>query len=405
MTTAHKTVSVEEAMQAVRAGKIIIIVDDEDRENEGDLMVTAEKVTADIINFMSKQGRGLICLPLTRKRLEELQLPLMVQDNTARFQTAFTVSIDAKEGITTGISAYDRARTIQTAIDPETKPSDLARPGHIFPLQAKEGGVLARAGQTEAAVDLSRLAGVTPAGVICEIMNEDGTMARMPQLEKISEEFGLPILTIADLIKFRMHHECFVKEIEEAELPTQFGHFKIKVFEDIIHKENHVALVKGEICADEPTLVRAHSQCLTGDTFGSCRCDCGEQLLHAMEMIEKDGKGVILYMLNQEGRGIGLTNKIKAYAIQDQGADTVEANRQLGFKPDQRDYGIGAQILVSLGVKKIRLLTNNPRKFIGLAGYGLEIVERVPIEVPPNTANLQYLKTKKEKMGHILEMV
>jgi 3,4-dihydroxy 2-butanone 4-phosphate synthase/GTP cyclohydrolase II len=405
MTTSHKTVSVEEAIEAVRAGKIIIIVDDEDRENEGDLMVAAEKVTPDIINFMSKQGRGLICLPLTRKRLEELQLPLMVQDNTARFQTAFTVSIDAKEGITTGISAYDRARTIQTALDPETKPSDLARPGHIFPLQAKEGGVLARAGQTEAAVDLSRLAGMTPAGVICEIMNEDGTMARIPQLETISEEFGIPILTIADLIKFRMHHECFVREIEEADLPTQFGHFKIKVFEDIIHKENHVALVKGEICADEPTLVRAHSQCLTGDTFGSCRCDCGEQLLCAMEMIEKEGKGVILYMLNQEGRGIGLMNKIKAYAIQDQGADTVEANRQLGFKPDQRDYGIGAQILVALGVKKIRLLTNNPRKFIGLAGYGLEIVERVPIEVPPNTVNLQYLKTKKEKMGHILEMV
>jgi len=405
MEKKRKTATVEEVIQAVRNGQLIIIVDDEDRENEGDLMVAAEKVTPEVINFMSKHGRGLICLPLTRKRLEELQLPLMVQDNTARFQTAFTVSIDAKEGISTGISAYDRARTVLAAIEPKTKPTDLARPGHIFPLQAKEGGVLARSGQTEAAVDLSRLAGLKPAGVICEIMNEDGTMARLPELERISREQGLPILTIADLINYRMKNECLVKKIGEAELPTQSGDFKIAVFEDIIHHENHVALIKGEIRADEPTLVRAHSQCLTGDTFGSCRCDCGEQLRQAMEKIEKDGKGVILYILNHEGRGIGLTNKIKAYAIQDQGLDTVEANRQLGFKPDQRDYGIGAQILVSLGVNKIRLLTNNPRKFIGLAGYGLEIVERVSIEIPPNRANLQYLKTKKEKMGHILEMV
>jgi 3,4-dihydroxy 2-butanone 4-phosphate synthase/GTP cyclohydrolase II len=396
---------VEEALQAVRAGKLIIIVDDEDRENEGDLMVAAEKATPDVINFMSKHGRGLICLPLTRKRLEELHLPLMVQDNTARFQTAFTVSIDAKDGVTTGISAHDRARTVLTAVDPKTKPSDLARPGHIFPLQAKEGGVLARAGQTEAAVDLAGLAGLTPAGVICEIMNEDGTMARLPELERISAEHGLPILSIADLINYRMKHECLVKKIEEAELPTQFGDFRIVVYEDIITRENHVALVKGEIRADEPTLVRAHSQCMTGDTFGSSRCDCGDQLHTAMETIEKEGRGVILYILNHEGRGIGLTNKIKAYAIQDQGVDTVEANRQLGFKPDQRDYGIGAQILVSLGVKKLRLLTNNPRKFIGLTGYGLEIVERVAIEIPPNTVNREYLKTKKEKMGHILEMV
>ena len=405
MEIKRATATVEEAIQAVRTGKLIIIVDDEDRENEGDLMVAAEKATPDVINFMSKHGRGLICLPLTRKRLEELQLPLMVHDNTARFQTAFTVSIDAKEGIATGISAHDRARTILAAVDPGTKPSDLARPGHIFPLQAKEGGVLARAGQTEAAVDLARLAGLTPAGVICEIMNEDGTMARLPELERISARHGLFILTIADLINYRMKHECLVKKIDEAELPTQFGDFRIAVYEDIITRENHVALVKGEIRADEPTLVRAHSQCMTGDTFGSCRCDCGDQLHTAMETIEKEGRGVILYILNHEGRGIGLTNKIKAYAIQDQGVDTVEANRQLGFKPDQRDYGIGAQILVSLGVKKLRLLTNNPRKFIGLTGYGLEIVERVPIEIPPNTVNREYLKTKKEKMGHILEMV
>jgi len=397
--------TVEDAIDAVKKGKLIIIIDDEDRENEGDLMVAAEKVTPDIINFMSKFGRGLICLPLTKKRLEELQLPLMVHDNTARFQTAFTISIDAKEGITTGISAFDRARTVQVAVNPGTKPSDLARPGHIFPLQAKEGGVLTRTGQTEAAVDLARLAGLTPAGVICEIMNEDGTMARMPQLVKISRDHGIPILTIADLITYRMRNECLVRKIEEAELPTRYGDFKIVVFEDVIHHEAHVALVKGEIREDEPILVRAHSQCLTGDTFGSCRCDCGEQLHRAMAMIEEAGSGVILYILNHEGRGIGLTNKIKAYAIQDQGVDTVEANRQLGFKPDQRDYGIGAQILVSLGVKKIRLLTNNPRKFIGLTGYGLEIVERVPIEIPPNTANLQYLKTKKEKLGHILDMV
>lgn len=405
MERSFKTAPVEEALAAVKAGRLIIIVDDEDRENEGDLMAAAEKVTPDIINFMTKHGRGLICLPLTRERLEELRLPLMVQDNTARFQTAFTVSIDAKQDITTGISAYDRAKTILTAIDPGTKPADLARPGHTFPLQAKEGGVLARAGQTEAAVDMARLAGLAPAGVICEIMNEDGTMARMPELEKISLEHGIPILTIADLIKYRMKNECLIKKIDEAELPTKYGDFKIAVFEDIIHHENYIALIKGDIDKGEPILVRAHSQCLTGDTLGSCRCDCGDQLHFAMEMVEKDGRGVILYILQHEGRGIGLTNKIRAYAIQDKGVDTVEANRRLGFKPDQRDYGIGAQILVSLGVKKIRLITNNPRKFIGLAGYELEIVDRVPIEIPPNTSNLQYLKTKKEKMGHILEMV
>jgi 3,4-dihydroxy 2-butanone 4-phosphate synthase/GTP cyclohydrolase II len=397
--------SVESALQAVREGRMIIITDDEDRENEGDLMVAAEKVAPDIINFMSRYGRGLICLPLTRQRLVELQLPLMVSDNTARFETAFTVSIDAKKDVSTGISAHDRAVTVLAAIDPSTKPSDLARPGHIFPLQAREGGVLARAGQTEAAVDVTRMAGLYPAGVICEIMNEDGTMARMPELEKFGAEFNIPILTIADLIQYRMKHERLIQKIDEADLPTKYGHFRVAVFEDIIHHENHVALIKGEISADEPTLVRAHSQCMTGDTFGSLRCDCGDQLHLAMEVIEKEGKGIVLYIMNHEGRGIGLTNKIKAYAIQDQGADTIEANKQLGFQADQRDYGIGAQILVGLGVRKIRLLTNNPRKFIGLAGYGLEIVERVPIEIPPCSDNRKYLKDKKEKMGHLLDMV
>lgn len=405
MASKSATTAVEEAIKAVRSGKLIIIVDDEDRENEGDLMVAAEKVTPDIINFMAKHGRGLICLPMTAERLRKLDLPLMVVSNTARFQTAFTVSIDSKKGIATGISARDRALTILKAIGPRTKPSDLARPGHIFPLQAKDGGVLERAGQTEAAVDLARLAGLTTAGVICEIMNEDGTMARMPELDEFSKTYDIPILTIADLIKYRMKHETLVRKIDEADLPTKHGSFKIMVFEDTIYREHHVALVKGKISGDEPVLVRAHSQCLTGDTFDSMRCDCGEQLRRAMDLINQEGKGIILYILNHEGRGIGLINKIKAYAIQDKGADTVEANRQLGFKPDQRDYGIGAQILAILGATKLRLITNNPRKFIGLTGYGLEIVERISIEIPPNTTNLKYLKAKKEKMGHILEMV
>jgi 3,4-dihydroxy 2-butanone 4-phosphate synthase/GTP cyclohydrolase II len=405
MTEEIRTASVEEAIEAVRAGRMIIIVDDEDRENEGDLMVAAEKVTPEIVNFMARHGRGLICLPLTRERLEELQLPLMVSDNTARFQTAFTVSIDAKDGVTTGISAHDRARTILAAIDPATKPDDLARPGHIFPLQAVEGGVLSRAGQTEASVDLARMAGLVPAGVICEVMNEDGSMARRPQLEEVSRRFHIPILTIADLIRYRVRHETLVRKLTETDLPTAHGHFRLHVYEDIIRGEHHVALVKGDVADGQPVLVRAHSQCLTGDVFGSARCDCGEQLHRSMEMIDKEGRGIVLYMLNHEGRGIGLANKIRAYAMQDGGADTVEANRKLGFKPDQRDYGIGAQILVALGVRRLRLITNNPRKFVGLAGYGLEIVERVPLEVPPNACNLRYLKTKKEKMGHILDLV
>jgi 3,4-dihydroxy 2-butanone 4-phosphate synthase/GTP cyclohydrolase II len=400
-----KTATVEQAIKAVKAGKLIIIIDDEDRENEGDLMVAAEKATPEIINFMTKYGRGLICMPLPKERLKELHLPLMVRDNTAPYQTAFTVSIDARDGVTTGISAHDRAHTILVAIDPKTQPSDLTRPGHIFPLEAREGGVLERAGQTEASLDIARLAGLKHAGVICEIMDEDGTMARLPQLEEFSRTHSIPILTVADLIKYRMKHERLVKKIEEAHMPTKFGDFKIMIFEDTIHKEHHVALVKGDIKKDEATLVRAHSQCLTGDTFGSIRCDCGDQLHQAMEMINKEGNGVILYMLNHEGRGIGFTNKIKAYAIQDHGADTVEANKKLGFKADQRDYGIGAQILVALGANKLRLITNNPRKFVGLSGYGLEIIERVPLEVPPNKNNIKYLKTKKEKMGHILEMV
>jgi len=397
--------SVEKAIRTVKSGKMIIIVDDEDRENEGDLMVAADKVTPDIINFMARYARGLICLSLEKNRLQQLNLPLMVSDNTARFETAFTVSIDAREGISTGISAFDRAKTVLTAIDPKTRPEDLARPGHIFPLESRQGGVLKRTGQTEASVDIARLAGLYPGGVICEVMSEDGTMARMPELEAFSRTYDIPIVTVADLIRYRMRHENLITKIDEADLPTKYGHFKIIIYEDGIHGDQYAALVKGDLSDNQPTLVRAHSQCLTGDVFGSCRCDCGDQLTRSMEMIEREGRGVILYILNHEGRGIGLGNKIKAYALQEHGADTVEANVELGFRPDHRDYGIGAQILATLGVTQLRLITNNPRKFIGLAGYGLEIVERVPIEIQPGNCNRKYLKTKKEKMGHILDLV
>jgi len=384
---------------------MIIIVDDENRENEGDLMIASQNVTPEAINFMAKHGRGLICVSLTEERSQQLDLPLMVSDNTSHFQTPFTVSVDAKRNTTTGISAYDRAETVRCLIDPQASPQDLSRPGHIFPLRAKNGGVLVRTGQTEASVDLARIAGLYPSGVICEVMNEDGTMARMPQLLKFSEAFGVPIITIEEVIKYRVQQECLVEMVAEATLPTAFGEFSIKSFVDKINGETHVALTQGDVAVDEPVLVRVHSQCLTGDTFGSLRCDCRLQLHRSLEMISREKRGVLLYLINQEGRGIGLANKIKAYRLQELGLDTIEANVKLGFKADQRDYGIGAQILRSLGLKKLRLITNNPSKYIALSGYGLEIVGRVPIEVPPSKENIMYMKTKKEKMGHLLEKV
>ena len=396
--------NIEEALEDIRQGKIVILVDDEDRENEGDLTLAAEKVTPEAINFMAKYGRGLICLSLTEERLNELRLPMMVSENTSRFQTAFTISIDARKGVTTGISTADRATTILTAVDDRTQPEDLVSPGHIFPLRARQGGVLVRTGQTEGSVDLARLAGLKPAGVICEVMKDDGTMARMPDLQIFAEEHRLEIITIADLIKYRLNKESLVRRIVTATIPTKYGGvFTAIAYENDVDPYHHIALVKGEIGPEDTVLVRVHSQCLTGDVFGSRRCDCEEQLHTAMAMVEKEGKGVIVYM-RQEGRGIGLVNKLRAYCLQDMGKDTVEANEALGFKADMRDYGIGAQILADLGLHKIRLMTNNPRKIIGLEGYGIEVVERVSIETKPHQENIEYLKAKAKKMGHLLSI-
>ncbi len=397
---------IPEVLDVIRQGKMIILVDDEDRENEGDLYMAAEKVMPEDINFMAKFGRGLICLTLTGERADHLQIAPMVSNNTSQFETAFTVSIEARTGVTTGISAHDRARTIQVAVSDDAQASDLVRPGHIFPIRARKGGVIVRAGQTEGSVDISRLAGLKPSGVICEIMKDDGTMARLPELKVLAKEHGLLIASIADLIHFRIQKEILVKCVAEANLPTKYGEFKSMVFASEVDGLEHVALVKGDLSNfDESVLVRVHSMCLTGDVFGSLRCDCGSQLHAAMKMVEKEGRGVILYM-NQEGRGIGLTAKIKAYYLQqEKGLDTVEANVQLGFKPDLRDYGVGAQILRSLGVKKMRILTNNPRKIVGLQGYGLEVTGRVPIEIEPTDENRNYLRVKASKMGHILKNV
>lgn len=395
---------IEAAIEAIRRGDMVIVVDDEDRENEGDLTIAAEKVTPEIINFMMTHARGLICMPMTAERLDALQIPLMSPKNTTRFDTAFCVGVEAAEGVTTGISAPDRAKTIMVAADPASRAEDLSRPGHVFPLRARDGGVLVRAGQTEAAVDLARIAGFHPAGVICEISSKDGTMARAPELSRFAKKHQLLMITIADLIRYRMRTEGLVRKVAEAELPTEHGIFKIHGFESLIDKQTHVALVCGEIGDGEDLLIRVHSKCLTGDVFHSARCDCGPQLEAAMQRIAAEGRGVLLY-LNQEGRGIGLINKLRAYALQDQGFDTVEANERLGFKADQRDYGIGAQILRDLGVRTMRLLTNNPRKFVGLQGYGLSVSATEALEIPATLTTRRYLKTKKDKLGHELKSV
>ena len=396
--------TIEEALSTIKNGEMIILVDDENRENEGDLMIAAEKVTPEAINFMAKQGRGLICLALTPVRVEKLELPMMVSDNTSNFQTAFTISIDAKCGTTTGISASDRAKTILTAINPNYKKGDLVQPGHIFPLKAREGGVLVRSGQTEGSVDLARLAGLNSSGVICEIMNEDGSMARVSQLKKFAQKHNLKMVSVKSLIEYRMKRESLVTRSAETIIPTDFGEFRTIAFKNILDDQVHIAMYRGEIKKEKDILVRVHSQCLTGDVFGSHRCDCGEQLEKSMEIISKEGTGVILY-LYQEGRGIGIINKLKAYSLQDKGLDTVQANEALGFNPDLREYGIGAQILVNLGLGRIRLLTNNPKKIIGLEGYGLHIVDIVSIEIKPKQHNIKYLRTKKKKLGHLMNNI
>ncbi|HQH50987.1 MAG TPA: bifunctional 3,4-dihydroxy-2-butanone-4-phosphate synthase/GTP cyclohydrolase II [Candidatus Hydrogenedentes bacterium] len=393
--------SIPEILDELRAGKIIILVDDEDRENEGDFVVAAEKVTPEAINFMITHGRGLVCLAMTGERLDELGIPPMTAQNRSRFGTAFHVSIEAAEGVSTGISAYDRARTVQVAIDPNTKPRELVQPGHIFPLRARTGGVLVRAGQTEGSVDLARIAGMNPAAVICEVINADGTMARVPQLAKIAEEFGLKMCSVESIIQWRRRNEQLVHRAARTRLQTEYGAFDLIAYENDVDVREHVALVKGDVATEEPVLVRVHSECLTGDVFASMRCDCGSQLHEAMRMIEQEGRGVVVYM-RQEGRGIGLMNKIRAYELQDNGMDTVEANVHLGFDPDPREYGIGAQILTDLGVRRMRLLTNNPIKRAGLEGYGLEVVSLVPIQIPPNEINARYLQTKRDKLGHLL---